>query len=309
MIVLPAIPAIVAALTPIVQAAAVAAGIGAVLGAGTGAVSCGISGVREHGEINRTVFVNSAQCAGKSAAEGALVGGVMAPAGLLIAPVVAPVIGPVISPAINVVDDVAGAAIQVIDDAAKPLIEVVDDVAKSTVGSIDDAGVVAGSAVIADDAASPFLRRARLKFHAVDDAVRPVMNKFGNAAKKVARGVSAPVRLARSFRHARNYKTLPKGSGNKGYVYVMDDVTTPGRYKIGKTIDPPTRLKKVQSNLNTKTTSGGKVQYKCIISTKDMKSLEDALLEQFKPQNLPNFDAGTEWFTLTAVQVAAACSH
>ena len=305
MIVIPAIPAIVAALTPLVQAAAVAAGIGALVGAGTGAVGCAISGVREHGEINRTVAVKSAHCAGKNAAEGALIGGAFGVFG----PVIAGVAAPVAAPVIQVADDVAGAALQVIDDAAKPVKEVVVVAAKSTVGTIDDAGVVARSAVIADDAARSFFSSARLKIHAVDDAVRPVMNKVRNAAKKVARGVSAPVRLANSFRHARIYKTLPKGSGNKGYVYVMDDVTSPGRYKIGKTIDPPTRLQKVQSNLNTKTTSGGKVQFKCIISTKDMKTLEKSLHNQFQPQSVPNFGAGTEWFTLTAAQVAAACSH
>ncbi len=292
MIVLPAIPAIVAALTPIVQAAAVAAGIGGLIGAGTGAVGCAISGMREHREINHEVAVKSARCAAQDAAQGALIGGAFG--------IFGPVIAPGAAITLNAVDDVAGAAFQVIDDAAKPLIEVVDDVAKPIVTKRNYMTIPIVNA--ADDATKPVLG-------APGNVVRPALNKVGKAVKSVGSSVVSKFNRAQNAWNTFFVNRLPKGSGNKGYVYLMDDVTTPGRYKIGKTIDPPTRLKSVQSNLNTKTTTGGKVQFKCIISTKDMKTLEDALLEQFKPQNLPNFDAGTEWFTLTAAQVAAACSH
>ena len=76
----------------------------------------------------------------------------------------------------------------------------------------------------------------------------------------------------------------------------MDDVTTPGRYKIGKTIEPPKRIKAVQNDLNK--TVGGKVDYTCIIPTNNVSGLETSLHKKYAAQNLRDFPAGTEWFML-----------
>ena len=258
------IPAIAAALAPIVsgalaaaavaapvvKTAAVAAGVGAAVG---GAV-CGIggvaSGIHQHGGLNQEIAAESANRAAECAVEGALIGGVLAPALPLAGTIIAPAFAPVVS---------------VVDDVARPVIQFVDDVAKPAFGPVDD------------------------------------------AAKSVGGAISAPVRLARNLRHARNYQSLPKGTGNSGYVYVMDDVSTPGRYKIGKTIQPEARLKQVQSDLNK--VGGGELKYRCIIKTDNMKAMEDTLHYANKSRNLPDFGVGTEWFALTAAQVAAACSH
>ena len=163
-----------------------------------------------------------------------------------------------------------GSALTVVDDIARPVIQVADDIARPAI-------------------------------QAVDDSVRPPMRHAHNF-------VAAPFRLFKSLKNARNYLNLPKGSGEQGYVYVMDDVATPGRYKIGKTIQPDKRLKQVQSDLN-KSSVSGKVEYACIISTDNMSILETTLKQQFKSQNLRRFPAGTEWFSLSAAQVAAACSR
>lgn len=143
MIILPAIGAIVAAVAPLVEAALVAAGIGAVVG---GAV-CGISGaasnIHEHGSLNRERAISTAHGAAECAVEGAVVSAIIAPAGIVIAPAIAP--------ALQIVDDVAQPAIQVIDDLAKPVFQVVDD------------------------AVGPTLRRAR---HTVTAPVRAISAKL-----------------------------------------------------------------------------------------------------------------------------------
>lgn len=280
MIFIPAIPAIVAALTPVAKAVLVSAGIGAVVGGAVCAVGGAVSGYHEHGELNRDVAIVAVQSIPKCAVEGAIVGGVIAPAGIIIGPVVAPGIAPVM----QVVDDVARPIAQVADDAARPIIQVADD-----------AAALAGSAVIADDAASPFLSR--------------VKNAAKSAAEKLGKAVSAPWRKWResqNIKNAINYRELPKthSKGNKGYVYVMDDVSTPGRYKIGKTTQPVERLSNVQSK------TGLKLDYTCIIGTDDMQSLEGTLFEEFRPQRRPNMVEGTtEIFLLNAAQVASACSR
>ena len=60
MIILPAIPAIVAALAPVVKATLISAGIGAAVGGGIGAVGGAVDSYHEHGEINREVLDDAA---------------------------------------------------------------------------------------------------------------------------------------------------------------------------------------------------------------------------------------------------------
>ena len=268
MIVLPAIPAIVSALTPILQAALVSAGIGAAIGGASAAVGEVVTGVHEHGAINHVIVESAVHSAANGAAEGALVGGAFGAVGVVVAPVVAP--------AIQVVDDVARSVMQVADDAARPMIQA------------------------ADDAARPLIQAA-------DDAIRPALNGIRNRAKAFGGSVNAAFNHARNSLNARFYTRLPKGAGNNGYVYVMDDVANTGRYKIGKTIDPAKRIKAVRNDLNKSV--GGKVDYACIIPTNNMSGLETSLHKKYAAQNLRNFPAGTEWFMLNSAQLAAACSR
>lgn len=268
MIVLPAIGAIVAAVTPIVEAALIAAGIGAVVGG----AACGIggvaSGIHEHGALNQEIAEKSAHRAAECAVEGALIGGATGAIGIVVAPVV--------SPAITVVDDVARPVIQVLDDASKPVVSAVDDVLRPTVHSVDEAVHTAG-----ENAGSAVTRRGGRS------ALGPVTSS----------------NYLRNVGNAQNFRSLPKGVGNKGYVYVMNDIATPGRYKIGKTTRPVDRLVEVQSK------TGLKLDYTCIIGTDNMDSLEGSVFEEFKPQRRKNLVPGsTEIFLLNAVQVASACS-
>ncbi len=119
MIILPAIPAIVAALTPLAKAALVSAGIGAAVSGGMGAVGEGVASYQKHGEINREVLDDAARGAFEAGKDGAMVGFVIGP--------VAPLFAPVIAPAIHVVDDIVAPVIQIADDAAQPVIHVIDD--------------------------------------------------------------------------------------------------------------------------------------------------------------------------------------
>ena len=264
---LPAIPIIVAALAPVVKVALVSAGIGAAVGGATCAVGSAIGGYHEQGELNRNVAINTAQQAAECAGEGALFGAVIGP--------VAPMIAPAIAP-----------ATQFVDDLAAPVVGSLDDVAKSAVGHIDDAAAVAGSVAIIDDTATPFLGGVKQRLSVATS------------------GIGSGYRLLRNKLNARLFARLSKGSGNNGYVYVMDDITTPGRYKIGKTIDPPTRIKAVQSK------TGLKLDYTCIIGTDDMKSLEKTLFQEFDRQRRRDLVPGTtEIFLLNAAQLASACSR
>ncbi len=124
MIILPALPAIVAALTPVAKAALISAGIGAAVGGATCAVGGIVSSYHDHGEMNREVAANTIRGAAQCAGEGALVGGAFGGAGVMFAPAIAP--------AVQVIDDVARPIVQVADDAARPVIQVVDDAAQST---------------------------------------------------------------------------------------------------------------------------------------------------------------------------------
>lgn len=290
MIVLPAIPAVIAVLTPIIEAAVASAIIGGVIGAGAGAVGCGFAGVQEHGEINHEVISQSVPCAAKNAAEGAAIGVVIGPIG----PVVMGVVAPAVAPVINVVDDVAKPVINVVDDIAKPAI---DDVARPAIGAIDDAARPIVQVV--DDAARPVLQ-------VVDDAVRPVVNRVRNGAKSVSSGVASAFNRARNGWNARFFNRLPAASGTERYVYVIDD-TANGLHKIGMTTkQPKIRLDQISNGAKSK------VDYVCIIKTDKTSGLEGILHNMFTRQRTthPTPHSGmTEWFVLSAAQVAAACSH
>lgn len=255
MIALPALGAIVAGVASLVEAAIVAAGIGAAVGGAACGIGGAVSGIQEQGVLNREVADRVVHRAGECAVEGAVIGGATGAVGLAVAPVVAPALGS----ALTAVDDVARPAVHAVDDLIRP------------------------AAQALDDAIGPAIRRAR---HA-----------FG-----------VPVRLLRSLQNARNYRTLARGQGEKGYFYVMKDINSGGKYKFGKTIQPKERLKQVQANLN-KSSVGGKVEYTCIISTDRKSSLEKSMKNRYEAQNIKNYPAGTEWFILSAAQVAAACSH
>ena len=274
-----AIPALGVIVQQAIQAIAVGAVIGAATGAGAGAVVEGVQSANEHGEINQQVLSDAARGALQGGRDGALIGGAFGPIGLAV--------GPAIGVAGNVVDDVAGPAARAIGTAAKPVASAVDDAARPVIK-------------VADDAVRPAIQAA-------DDAIRPALNGIRDRAKSFGGSVGAAFNHARNSLNARFYTRLPKGAGNSGYVYVMDDVANSGRYKIGKTIDPPTRIKAVQGKLNK--AGGGKLEYSCIIPTNNMSGLENSLLKEFSAQNLRNFPAGTEWFKLDAAQLAAACSR
>ncbi len=124
-----AIPAIVAALTPVVKAALVSAGISAAVSGGIGAVGGAVEGYQEHGEINREVLDNAAHGALNGAKDGALIGGVFGPVGAFV--------GPAIAPAVQVVDDIARPVIQVADEVAGPIFNRIGTASHSLAMSAD----------------------------------------------------------------------------------------------------------------------------------------------------------------------------
>lgn len=280
MIVLPAIPAIVAALTPIVEAIAVSSIVGGAFAAGTGAVGCGVSGYREHGEVNGQVIENSTHCAAKSGTEGALAGAAMGGVGVVLAPLAAP--------AVQVADDLASAALQAVDEFARPVVGAVDDAARPVLQVVDDA--------------------VRPALNAVDDAVGPAVNKAGRAAGSFGHAIASPLNRALNYFRARIYKRLPvtKVGADDGWVYLIEDATT-GVRKIGHTSNPAQRLKSIQSRIGHKN-----VRYSCIIHSSDKKGLEKLLQSQYashKTTHPISHSGMTEWFFLSAAQVASACSH
>lgn len=268
MIILPAIPAIVAALTPLAKAALVSAGIGAVVGGAACAVGGAVSGYHEQGELNRDVAIVAVQSIPKCAVEGAIVGGVIAPAGIIIGPVVAPGIAPIM---------------QVVDDVARPVVQVVDDVASKAIP-------------VVDDAASPII-----------DGADEIAVTARQGISRVAAPVAAPWNRALNAFRARIYKRLPvtKVGADDGWVYVIEDPVT-GIRKIGRTSNAEQRLKKLQRDLGRKG-----VKFECIIHSHDAKVLEKHLHQSFSRERTRHptpHDGRTEWFALSAAQVAAACS-
>ena len=279
MIVLPAIPALVAAITPIAKAMLISAGIGAAVSGGTCAVGGAVSGYHEHGELNRDVAAVAGKRGLECAGEGALVGGIVGVAApvvfpAVVAPGLVPVIPAAIAPAVQFVDDFASPVIQVADDAVRPVAQTIDDVARPVT-------------------------------LAVDDTISPATEKLGNGANTLGHAIASPWNRSLNAFRARFYKRLPitEVGADDGWVYVMEDTTT-GIRKIGHTSNPEQRLKGVQSTVGHKN-----VRYTCIIHSGDNKGLERFLHKRFEHRKLPNTGAGTEWFALSAAQVATACSQ
>ena len=279
MIILPAIPAIIAALTPLAKAALVSAGIGAAVGGATCAATGAVRSYHVLGEFNRQVVVEAVQNVPKCAAEGALVGGAFGGAGFMFAPVVTPAITPVTQFA----DDAAKYAITAIDDAAQPAMQVIDDVVRPGMQT-------------ADDAAAPVLI-------GLDDAA----NSTKTSASRITGAIASPWNRALNSFRARIYKRLPitKVGADDGWVYVIEDPVT-GIRKIGRTSNPEQRLTKLQRDLGHKG-----VKFDCIIHSHDAKALEKHLHQSFSRQGTLHptpHNGATEWFALSAAQVATACS-
>lgn len=77
-----------------------------------------------------------------------------------------------------------------------------------------------------------------------------------------------------------------------GYVYLMRQGAT-SNYKIGYTKNPQNRLKSFKSSLPFK------VEYECLITTADMRGLEQRLHARFNDKHVNG-----EWFGLAAEDVA-----
>jgi len=228
--------------------------------------------------LSRDVAIEAIQDVPECAAAGAFFGVVTVPAGLLLAPVAAP--------ALAVIDDITMPFMQVADKVTRPVVGVADDVVRPAFNAVDDA--------------------IRPAITAVDDAARPALNRVRNAGKSFGGSVTSRFNWARNTLNARFYKRLPAASDTERYVYVIDDATN-GMHKIGMTTrKPPVRLNEL-----TKATRS-KLDYSCIIRTDKDSGLESILKDQFASQKTthPIQHIGmTEWFVLSAVQVAAACSH
>lgn len=175
-----------------------------------------------------------------------------------------------------------GGIFGVVGHALHPVLAIIDDFFRSIFGWLDDA--------------------ARSVAGAVDDAATGVKN----AAKSVVNGIRARINHTRNVWHARHFKTMTDAPKGTRYVYVMEDSAN-GVQKIGMTTKaPPKRLNKVASQAKSK------LDYTCIIQTDKNSKLESSLHEMFSSQRTahptPNYNS-TEWFALSAAQVAAACSH
>ena len=105
-------------------------------------------------------------------------------------------------------------------------------------------------------------------------------------------GVGHAINSGRSAWLARNYQSLSKGTHPKGYVYSIRDTSNPGRYKIGRTINPAQRLQQIQRG------EAGKLQYHCIRQTDNAPALERAWHQKFASSRTQG-----EWFALDAAQI------
>lgn len=106
--VLPAIPVIVAALTPLAEAVLVGAGTGAAFGGIICGVGNAVSEARIQQELNLDIAITSVHRGAECAGYGALAGGAFGAVGAVAAPVVAP-------------------AVQIADDLLRPIGQIVDD--------------------------------------------------------------------------------------------------------------------------------------------------------------------------------------
>lgn len=175
------------------------------------------------------------------------------------------------------------------------------------VGGLFGAGVgsaFAGVGGLVDDIAKPMANVA-------DDALKPAIATLDDIAKPATQGLRRLHKLIAKHRQAlskgeanmtraRFHEWLPKGAGNHGYVYIMDDLSAPGRYKIGKTIAPSRRLREIAKKT--------KARYFCVIPTANMHVLEASLHARIAASRLADIGAGTEFFYLKAGQLNAACN-
>ena len=166
--------------------------------------------------------------------------------------------------------------------ALHPVLAIIDDFFRSILGWLDDA--------------------ARSVAGAADETFTGIKN----AAKSAVNGIRGKLNRWRNGRNAQNYKTMLDAPKGTRYVYVIEDSSN-GLYKIGMTTKkPPERLSKVASE------SKSKLDYTCIIQTDKNSKLESHLHKAYDSQRrshpTPDYTS-TEWFALSAAQVAAACSH
>ncbi len=206
------IPAIIAGAGAILKPILIAAGIGALFGAGTSGVGEAVTGIQEHGTFNREVAANTFHAATQGAAEGALIGGAFGAVGIVAAPL-APVVGGAIQPALGVVDDVA-----------KPVVDVVGKAVKPVLGAIDD---IVG----------PTLKRAG--------------SAASSAVNGIGRTLAAPSRIVNARVNAANFRTSSRAVCSGGCLYVMDDPAH-GLRKIGVTTNPAKRIYGVQRDVRSK---------------------------------------------------------
>jgi len=177
---------------------------------------------------------------------------------------------------------VTGGLFGLAGSAFHPVFAMIDDFFRSIFGWLDDA--------------------ARSVAGAIDDAFTGIKN----TAKSVVNGTRARINHVRNVRNAHAYRNLPAANATERYVYVMDDSAN-GLHKIGMTTrKPEVRLSEISRDAKSK------LNYVCIIRTDKGSGLESLLKGLFKSQKTPHptpkYDS-TEWFILSAAQVAAACSH
>lgn len=91
---------------------------------------------------------------------------------------------------------------------------------------------------------------------------------------------------------AHRYQNVPKVKDPAGYVYLIQEVDFSGQYKIGRTIDPKTRLKHVDIK------TPGETKVIALLKTKDAIALERRLHKKYASKRKRG-----EWFDLTDAQV------
>lgn len=109
-------------------------------------------------------------------------------------------------------------------------------------------------------------------------------------------GVGHAIHSGRSAWLARNYQSLSKGTHPKGYVYLIQDTSNPGRYKIGRTINPVQRLQQIQRG------EAGKLHYHFIRQTDNAPALERLWHQKFASSRMQG-----EWFSLSGRQIREIC--
>ena len=124
----------------------------------------------------------------------------------------------------------------------------------------------------------------------------------GAATGAVAGGATAAFNLGRAAWAASNFRHLPKAVHPAGYSYGMiplaDDAASIGT-KLGRTIDPSTRLAAVSRDV------GMRMQYAGIMYSDDAVALERSLHQQFAKQNISS-SFGQEYFRISPTELASA---